>query len=232
MDHDVAASYLPDGLEPSDPPRGFAYVANMMKVSESDLEQPAREPERTQYDEGVVGIYCKHGDVEGRFSAFIWVTQDWSVTFGHFMGLPKKHARVWKTQYHDVNPGMRPVGPGTTYRGVVDRLGTRVLDLSVTLDERLPDDGIPSYGHRVFLHRIIPSPGPEIPVVKQLLSLQLGSARTVDCWSGAGTLEFSDGSNEEVEGLRPGRIVGAYFFRRGWTTDSRAELVWDRSHTP
>lgn len=231
MDPDVAASYLPDGLEPSDPPLGFAYVANMMKVSESDLDQPAREPERTQYDEGVVGIYCKHGEVEGRFSAFIWVTQDWSVTFGHFMGLPKKQGRVWKTRYHEFNPGMKPVGKGTTFRGVVDRLGTRLLDMSVTLGEPLPDNGIPSYGHRVFLHRVIPSPGPSIPTIDQLLSLQLGGAQTIDCWRGTGTLAFADGCNEELEGLRPGPIVGAYFFKRGWTTDSRAELVWDRSYT-
>lgn len=229
VDSSVAKRYLPEGLEPSDPPLGFAYVANMLKVSDADPDQHAVEPERTQYDEGLVGLYCRYGEQQGRFSAFIWVTKDWSVTFGHFMGLPKKQAQVHKTRVHDYNPGMERIGAGSRLRGVVDRLGTRLLDMSVQLEEPLPDDGVPSYGHRVFLHRVLPSPSPDVPSTRQLFSLQLSGARTVDCWKGTGELTLQDGSNEELEALNPGPVVGAYFFRRGWTTAPRAELLWDHS---
>ncbi|MPZ63335.1 MAG: hypothetical protein GEU93_19030 [Propionibacteriales bacterium] len=229
VDPDVAQRYLPEDLEPSDPPLGFAYVADMLKVSASEPDQHAIEPERTQYNEGIVGLYCKHGDDAGRFSAFIWVTKDWSMAFGHFMGLPKKLAQVHKTRIHDVNPGMGPIGSGTKLRGVVDRLGTRVLDVAVTLEERLPDDGIPAYGHRVFMHRVLPSPSPHVPTTRQLFSLKLGGAKTVDCWKGSGTVQLADGVNEELEALAPGEVTGAYFFRRGWTTKAGAELVWDHS---
>lgn len=229
VDADVARRYLPDGLEPSDPPLGYAYVADMLKVSAADPDQHAIEPERTQYGEGLVGLYCRLGDESGRFSAFIWVTKDWSMAFGQFMGLPKKMGQVHKTRIHDVNPGMAPMGAGTRLRGVVDRLGTRVLDLSVTLEEPLADDGIPSYGHRVFLHRVLPSPSPDVPTTRQLYSMQLSNATTVDCWRGTGRVQLRDGGNEELAALQPDQVVDAHFFRRGWTIDARAQLVWDRS---
>lgn len=231
VSEDVARRYLPEGLEPSDPPLAYAYVADMLKVSGSKPDQHMVEPERTQYGEGIVGLYCRHEQDDGRFSAFIWVDRDWSMAFGHFMGLPKKLGTIHKTRVDDVNPAMESVGEGTTLRGQVDRLGTRVLDVAVTLTERLPDDGIPAYGHRVFMHRVLPSPSPDVPTTRQLFTLKLGGAKTVDCWRGTGEVRLADGSNEELEALAPLEIVDAFAFRRGWTTDARAELIRNDSGT-
>jgi hypothetical protein len=48
-------------------------------------------------------------------------------------------------------------------------------------------------------------------------------------WKGEGFVKFQDGSNEELEAFQPTEIVSAYYFQRGWTTDTTAELVKDYS---
>lgn len=227
LDEDVVRSYLPDGLEPVDGGLGYAYVADMMKVSASDLDQPFSNPERTQYREGLVGFYCKHKETRGRFSAFVWVSQDWSAVFGHLMGWGKKIGHINMTKLQTWNPAVGPVRPGTKLRGTVDRYGSRILDIGIELEEKLPDDGIPSYGHRGFLYRYFPSTGPEVPEVRQLLVLQLENASTVDCWRGKGFVNLGDNDNEELLPLKPRKIVDAYYFKRSWTTDGRADLLID-----
>lgn len=227
VDPERAAPYLPHGLELTDDSLGYAYVADMVKVSDSNRDQAHLEPARTQYQEGLTGLYCQHDGVPGRFSAFVWVSVDWSVVFGHYMGFAKKQADVHLTKIHSVNPGMAPIGEGSQLRGVVDRLGSRVMTVDIRLEERLADDGIPSYGHRVYTVRDLPSPVPDIPSTRQLLAHDLASAHTVDIWRGSGTVAFRDGPNEDLGGLQPVEIVDAYYFKRGWTTTGSASLLID-----
>lgn len=226
---DVVRPYLPEGLEPVDGGLAYAYVADMVKVSEHDRDQVFENPERTQYREGLVGFYCQHKGVRGRFSAFLWVSQDWSAVFGHIMGWGKKIGQISMTKVHTFNPGIGDIAPGKKLRGIVSRHGLRVMDIGIELERREPDDGVPSYGHRTFLYRYFPSTGPDVPEVRQLLLLQLQGARTVDVWSGKGFVTFGDSDNEELLPLQPKEVVGAYYFKRGWTTDNKTELLIDYS---
>lgn len=227
IDEEVARAYLPEGLEPVDGGLAYAYVADMMKVSATDLDQPFNNPERSQYKEGLVGIYCEHKGMRGRFSAFIWVNQDWSAFFGHVMGWGKKIGHVNMTKLQHWNPGVPPFGPGTKLRGTVDRHGRRLLDIGIELEEQLPDEGIPAYGHRTFLYRYFPGTGPDAKEVRQLLTLPLENARTIDCWRGKGFVNLGDSDNEELLPLKPLEIVDAYYFKRGWTTAAKTELLID-----
>jgi len=227
VDPRKASAYLPDGLQLTDDALGYAYVADMVKVSGANPDQAHIEPERTQYREGLVGLYCQHDGAPGRFSAFIWVNADWSVVFGHFAGFAKKLGDVWLTKVHPFNPGMGPIGPGTRLRGVVNRLGHRVMTVDVELQEQVPDNGIPSYGHRVYSYRYIPSPCPDIAPSRHLIAHDLATANTVGIWRGAGAVSLYDGGNEDLEGLAPLEVIDAYYFRRGWTTTGRAKLLID-----
>ncbi len=191
----------------------------MVKVSDTNLEQAHEEPARTQYQEGLTGLYCHHDGVPGRFSAFVWVSVDWSVVFGHFMGFAKKQAEVHMTKIHDVNPGMSPIGVGSRLRGVVDRLGSRVMTVDIDLQERLADNEIPSYGHRVYTVRDLPSPVQEVPATRQLIAHDLASAQTVDIWRGRGNVVFQDGSNEDLGGLEPIEIVDVVLLQTGLDDD-------------
>lgn len=225
VDPERAAAYLPDGLALTDDALGYAYVADMVKVSEQHPDQPFLDPRRTQYQEGIVGLYCHHDGVPGRFSAFIWVTEDWSVVFGHYMGFAKKQAEVHVTKIQPANPAMGPVGPGTRLAGTVDRMGARVLSAGVELTERLADDGVPSYGHRVYTYRHIPSPSPDVADVRQLFAVELDGARTLDAWRGTGSVVLNDVAGEDLGGLQPLEVVDAFSYQRGWTTKTGARLL-------
>jgi hypothetical protein len=229
VDPKIVNPYLPEGLSLTDDCIGYVYVADMVKVSASHPGQEFDEPQRTQYNEGLVGFYVKYDNVPGRFSAFIWVSEEWSLVFGHYMGFAKKQAEVFKTKLQPANPGLPKLGVGTRLRGQVDRFGTRIVDMGITLTEKLPDDGIPSYGHRIYTYRYLPSPSPDVPDSQQLFGLNLGNATTINVWKGEGFVNFQDGSNEELEAFQPTEIVSAYYFQRGWTTDTTAELIKDYS---
>ena len=230
VDPNEAAAYLPDGLEPHPDSLAYAYVADMVKVSASEPDQAWTEPQRTQYTEGILGLYCSHQGKPGRFSAFIWVTEDWSVVFGHYMGFAKKQGVIHKTAIQEANPAMGPVGPGTKLRGTVDRLGSRVMNVGVELTERIADDAVPSYGHRVYTYRHIPSPSADVGDIRQLFALDLQGATTINAWKATGEVELNvNAINEDLGGLQPIEVVDAFAFQRGWTTTTGATLLREDS---
>jgi len=227
VDPDKARRYLPEGLELNDEPLGYAYLADMTKVSAKNPDVYWQDPQRSMYNEGIVGLYCNYQGQPGRFSVYVWVDRDWSVVFGHYMGFAKKQATVHKTRIHPASPAMAPIQPGSRLGGTVERMGRRVMEVDITLREPLPDDGVPSYGHRVYTYRHLPSPTPSIPDSRQLLALDLDAAVTINCWRGDGDVRLFDVPNEDLEGLRPVEIVDSFAFQRGWTTNATAQLLRD-----
>lgn len=224
---DVARAYLPEGLDPVDGGLGFAYVADMLKVSAHEPDQAYKSPQRTQYGEGIIGFFCEHEGVRGRFSAFIWVDQDWSMQFGTVMGWPKKIGDIHRTRLNPYNPAMGPVGPGTKLKGSVHRQGRMIFEIGVEL-EREEDLGAGgSQGQRAYLLRHLPSIGPKIPETRQLLALPLGQSRTGDMFSGTPHLVIGDAENEDLEPLRNVELVRGETYKSGWKTDTVLELLRD-----
>nr|WP_191909890.1 acetoacetate decarboxylase family protein [Microbispora cellulosiformans] len=226
---DLARRYLPEPLEPVEDGLGFAYVADMVKVSADEPDQAFLSPRRTQYGEGIVGFYCRLGERAGRFSTFIWVTQDWSMGFGSIMGWGKKIGEVWRTHLNPYNPAMGEVGPGARLAGEVTRLGRPVLRVGIEIERAITPAEMPGYGDRGYLLRHQPSPGPEIPAATQLLELQLRGVRTGDVFTGRPHLEIHDAENEDLAPLRDCEPIAAYAYKQGWTTDTDARLVHDYS---
>jgi len=224
---DVARRYLPEGLEPVEGGLGYAYVADMLKVSAHEPDQAFTNPERTQYSEGILGFYCRRGDTFGRFSAFIWVTEDWSMFFGQLMGWPKKIGEVRRTRLHRVNPGMSDYGPGAQLSGRVHRQGRMLFELGVEVERAVEPLEMPAYGDRGFMVRYFPSIGPELPAIHQLLSLKLQSVKTADVFTGRPSLTIGSSDNEDLEDLGNVELVSGWAFKQGWTTDAIVELVHD-----
>ncbi|WP_328853317.1 acetoacetate decarboxylase family protein [Micromonospora globbae] len=227
---DLARRYLPEPLEPVDDGVGFAFVADMVKVSDSDPDQAFTAPRRTQYGEGIIGFYATHRGEPGRFSAFIWVTEDWSMGFGTVMGWGKKIGEVRRTHINPYNPAMGPIGPGTKLSGSVTRLGEPVLDLGIEITEAIEASAMPAYGNRGFLLSHQPSPSPTIPTRTRLLGLQLANVRTGEVFRGNPHLKIHDAVNEDLAPLRDVEPFAAYAFKQGWTTDTTAEVLHD--YTP
>lgn len=224
---ELAQRYLPEPLEPYEDGLGFAYVADMLKVSVDEPDQPFLNPERTQYGEGIVGFYCKHGETAGRLSNFIWVDQDWSMLFGHVMGFAKKMGSISRTRLNPANPGMEPLGPGTRLAGVVHRHGRQLLNVGIEVEKAEEPSRLFRAGDRVFMLRYFPSTGPEIPEVRQLVSLKLSNGVTQGVFSGKGSVKFGESDNEELTALSGAEVVSAFTYRQGWTTDTAEELLID-----
>ena len=230
---ELAQAHLPAGLVAVEGGLGFAWVADMLKVSAHEPDQAFLNPERTQYEEGAVGWYCRYQGQPGIYFSSLWVTQDWSMLFGQIMGWGKKLAEVHRTRLMATNPGMAPVGPGTRLAGVVHRHGQTLLRVGIEVEraeaaadleraERPRDfDGPWS----IFMQRYFPSDGPEIPEVNQLCALRLTGVQTGPVWSGRPFLEFGDSDNEELAALAGAVPLRAYAYEQGWTTDTKLELL-------
>lgn len=221
------ARLLPPGLEPLESGDGWAMIAEMTKVSADNPEQAWREPARSNYNEGLVGFYCRYGERIGRYTALVWVNRDWSLGMGSIFGWSKRIAEIDRSRLQRSNPalaGSRHV----TLGGTVSRYGRTVMHLSVALDTEAPAlDALPGHGGSTFLYRYIPSPGPDTRDVEQLFELPLGGVVTRDIRGGTGTLEFGESSDEELPDLGPVEITGGYAYERGWTTARVAKLLKD-----
>lgn len=229
---DVARRYLPEPLEPIEDGLGYAFVADMLKVSASEPDQAYLNPERTQYGEGIVGFACSYGGQLGRFSCFIWVTTDWSMLFGQAMGWAKKMASVTRTHVNPFNPVMHEVGPGSRLKGVVHRQGVRLMEVGVTLEERVDVSEMPRFGDQSFMLRHFPAVGPAIPSTTQLLSLRLGSVQTGEVFRGVPELRFGDAADEELAALADVELLSGWTYKQGWVTEASAELVTELSELP
>ncbi len=220
----AAANFLPPGLTPVDGGLGWLMIGELSKYSAQDTDQSWRSPDRCNYNECVLGFYARHGNQVGRYSALVWVDRDWSVVMGQIFGWGKKLAHVNRTRYNPYNPafrnGMAKVG------GTVDRNGVRIIRASVevgstpTIIEKLPD-----FGTTTFLRRYLPSVGPGVATVDELLELKLSNVATSPVTVGKGEIQFCGSEDEELDLLGDVEIVGGYLYQRGWTTDAVATPV-------
>lgn len=224
------AQFLPPGVEPLETGEGWAMVAEMTKVSRADPDQVWKDPFRCNYNEGVVGFYCRLGERVARYTAFVWVNRDWSLAMGSIFGWSKKLAEVERTRWQAQNPGFGPLGPGARLGARVVRQGRSVLHLSVELDEGARRiDALPGHQSSTLLYRYVASPSPEVRDTEQLYELALGNTRSSPIWAGKGSLTFHDCPDEELHLLGDVEATGGYLYERGWTTAPVAKLLRDYS---
>ena len=220
--------FLPPGMEPLEECTGWVMVADMVKISTSDPEQYWRNPERANYNECVMGFNVRFGDKVGRFSPLIWVNRDWSMGMGNIMGWAKRLATVERSRLNPVHPGIPALGPGAKPGGIVHRNGSNIIQLNVALDETSKQlDALPSYAATTFVYRYLASPGPDIAEVDQLLELPLSNVKMADVWQGTPSLTLNSGDNEELDQLGDIDVLDGFLYKRGWTLDRKAKLVYD-----
>lgn len=223
-DVDVVARYLPAPLEPDPEGRAFAIVDELVCVPGDNPELVYSNPERTRYTEGVVGLRCSYKGTPGTFMNAMWVSKDWSMLFGNFMGWPKKIANIHLTYVPPNHPTLKPIGVGSNLRGVVAREGYRILDVSVRLDTREEDSAAPQFGW-LYAVRYFPGVGPTLPGVKQLIRNRIKDPRSINVFSGEANLEFGESDNEELLPLKPVEIIRGYSYNPSWTSTHTAELL-------
>ena len=91
---DQVARFLPPPLKPEPTGRAFVIVNELFSIPEENPDLVYTNPERTHYTEGVVAVRCSYRGTPGSYITAIWVSKDWSMTFGQFFGWPKKMANT------------------------------------------------------------------------------------------------------------------------------------------
>jgi hypothetical protein len=220
--------FLPPGMEPVDDCTGWVMVADMVKISVSDPDQYWRNPERSNYNECVLGFNVRFGDKTGRYSPLIWVNRDWSLGMGQIMGWGKRLANVERSRFNDTHPGIPALGRGAHAGGIVHRNGATIIRVGVKLDQDAEQlEALPSYGTTTFVYRFLAAPGPDIAEVDQLLELPLSNVKMAGIWRGTPKLDLGTGDNEELDQLGAIEMLDGFLYRRGWTLDTKARLVHD-----
>lgn len=230
VDPDEVKKWLPEPLELGDHP-DVAYVAfsNWWSIWDSDKDLPARYPERTQYKEAAIWVGCSYKGEQAQMCLPIWVDNDFTMARGWAMGFGKKLGQVSISSYNPYNPYMEPLGIGSKVTGIVCSHMERLIKGSLTIEKWISPTDLPAPMGRPLIHlRHFPSlvPGGK-PSVCELVKLG-ATNRKADpvAWAGKGELEFYPSELEEHMGLAPKEIIGAYWFRNGYTFDG-AEVLHD-----
>lgn len=218
---------LPPGLEPLETGDGWVMIAEMSKVSTSNIKQMWRDPARSSYNECVLGFYCRFGDKVGRYSALVWVDRDWSLGMGAIFGWGKRLGTIDRTRHQPTNPAFAGK-VSHTLGGTVSRYGRRVLDMSVSFEDGgQPLSALPGHAASTFLYRYIASPGPGVADIEQLFELGFTNVSMSGIRSGTGSLAFGDAEDEDLDLLGQVEVTGGFAYQRGWTTDRTARLLQD-----
>ncbi len=161
----------------------MAYVCEIVAVSGGNPELVGQE--------AAVGIACSYRGRSGIYFPVMWVDSEWSLLRGILNGYAKRLAdKIVMTRRHPLNPGLGPVGSGTTFSGYCMKGGVRTLWVQVTLESQgAPKDLVgfgPTYGTRRFSSTDQSQAG-----VSEAVEISKSNSRVSDVWKGKGSLTTS-----------------------------------------
>jgi hypothetical protein len=188
----------------------LAYVCEIISVSDSGRDMVSTHPDRTIYREAAVGVKCRFGDREGIFYPVMWVTTEWSLLRGILNGYQKRLAdNISLTRLHPLNPGLKPVSPGTEFGGFCIKGSEKVLSLRVSVKKPGSPSDLHSFGATFGLRRFTRTEKNQ-EEVDGPVEIMKSNSRVSDVWLGAGSVE----SSLDVGAMKP--LSGAVY-RSGFT---------------
>lgn len=222
------ARYLPDPLQPGpDPDLAYVAFSRWWSLWESAPDMAFTNPERTQYRECAVWVACAYEGQAAQSCVHIWVDNDFTLARGWFMGFPKKLGQTYMTEYHPLNPAMRPLGPGARLKGFVCAHGERLIEGTMVIERQIKPSELPHpIGLPILNVRHYPSAVRNAPAsVLELVRLGAEKVHYGDLvWTGQGALGFFPSEIEEHTALEPREILGAYRYSSGYSF-SGAEVL-------
>lgn len=188
----------------------MGYVCEIISVADSAAEMAIDRPDRTLYNEAAIGVKCEYRGKPGVYFPVMWVTTEWSLLRGLLNGYPKRLAdRISMTKLHPLNPGMRPVSPGSRFGGSCVKGPEEVMSLQVKVERQGTPEDLPKFGSTFGVRRY-PRTDDSQGSVDEPVEITKASSRTSDVWTGTGTL----GTILEVGKVEP--FFGAVY-RSGFT---------------
>ncbi len=217
----AVARYLPAPLEPGPEP-DVAYVAfsRWWSLWDNQPDLAFTNPERTQYRECAVWVGCSYRGRPGQTCLHIWVDNDFTLARGWFQGFPKKLGQTYMSEYHPLNPAMKPLGPGSRLKGLCCAHGERLIEGTLEIERQIAAPELPRpIGLSIFNVRHFPSVvRGATPSVLELVKLAAENLRYGDTtWAGSGTLRFFPSEIEEHALLVPREVMAAYRYSSGYS---------------
>jgi len=223
---DVAASLLPEGLEPHpDAGRSAAVFADWQSCSDTDEE--LLDPVRSHYREFYIVISALLDGEEVTTCPFIWVDQDFAMARGWIQGFPKKRGEVWMTRTFALQcraaPGIRP---GSRFGATCSARGREIARAAVTL-ESASDSGSLHTAPPIVNVRHFPRLAAgqhEDPAVHELVRARSRDRSVSEVWEGPAELQLFDAPAEEHTLLAPVSVSRGYRFTFAYTVDDLETL--------
>ncbi len=220
-DPEVAASLLPDGLEPHpDAGRSAAVFADWQSCSDTDEE--LLDPVRSHYREFYVVISALLDGEEVTTCPFIWVDQDFAMARGWIQGFPKKRGEVWMTRTYALQcraaPGLRA---GSRFGATCSARGREIARAALTL-ESVSDSGSLHTAPPIVNVRHFPRLAAgrhEDPAVHELVRARSHDRSVSEVWEGSAELELFSAPAEEHALLAPVAVSRGYRFTFAYTVD-------------
>ena len=196
----------------------MAYVCDIISVSDSGAGMVSSRPDRTAYSEAALGVKCRLGDRRGVFFPVMWVTTEWSLLRGLLNGYQKRLAdKISLTKLHPLNPGLKGLGPGTSFGGFCMKGSDLTLRVDVSIQKAGASSDLPSFG-TTFGMRRFPSTDPSQDSVEQPVEILKSNSRVSDVWLGEGSFK----TNLDVGKAEP---VSGAVHRSGFTISGSKALA-------
>lgn len=167
----------------------IAYVCEIVSVADGRAGAVADSPERTLYNEAAVGVKCSFSGNPGVYFPVMWVTTEWSLLRGLLNGYPKRLAdAVYITKLHPLNPGLMPLGVGSSLSGACVKGPSQELRVRVDVERRGSPAELLGFG-ATYGMRNYPATDKSQTGVKEPVEILKSNSRASDVWLGRGSVQ-------------------------------------------
>jgi acetoacetate decarboxylase len=220
-DPEIAASLLPEGLDPHpDAGRCAAVFADWQSCSEHGDE--LLDPVRSHYREAYIVINALLDGEPVTTCPFIWVDQDFALARGWIQGFPKKLGEVWMTRVYPLACRAAPgIAAGSQFGGTCSARGHRLARARVTLERPSPEGSLHTAPPIVNVRHFprLAAGRHDEPQVHELVRSRSRDRSVSEIWEGEASLELFDAPGEEHTLLQPVSVDRGYRFTFAYTVD-------------
>lgn len=224
-DASVLKNFLPVPLQLV-PKKPWVSISMVDMISTSSLEEATSSPERTQYKECLIKLYCSLNNDPFWYVPISWVTADFSLLRGFIMGFGKKMGSIHITKYHEMHPLLGNKKVGSLISCHCESPHNMRIATTIKLTKKVDFDTAPVSGMCVTRHFPSIQNGRDVEI-RQLTKLVVKDYAKKEVWQGTGTVHIS--GNEEIAKLQPTKIISARIASEGFCLTG-TELLFDYKH--
>ncbi len=166
-------------------------------------------PEMTAFKEVALAFPVSYGGLMGDFTKYIYADDPTYTAFGReVMGWPVRNGKIMVGRPW---PGT-PLTPKQQFTGYLERNGSRLVSVVLTLREPLPRPEYPT-GLPVWLSaKSIPDAAGAAPVLNQLVRSGPTAIHWGEIWNATATVTFESTATDDLSFVEPFTVVAAQYW--------------------